>query len=106
MNSNDTAYAWKNKNTKEILQSKSCNCNFTGGLYETKKDAFEDFRSFIGQENLCESIQDNYTLVEITDLNKNPHDFSDCMNCVWGVMKLDKDNWYVCDNCGYSEFHN
>lgn len=100
-----TYYAWKHKHTNAILCS-DFHDNFDGGLYETKEKAFKDFRSLIGNQNICETLQDEYRLVRVEETQKEPSDFSDCINCSWGIMRLDRDNWYQCDECGYTEFHN
>lgn len=101
-----TYFAWMNKNTKELVEFNNKK------LYSSKRMAFKSFRKYIGKESICESIQDNYYLVttknnniiNVTDIN--PRDISDCINCPWGLMKLDRDNWYECDTCGNKEFHN
>lgn len=102
-----TYFAWKNKNTNKLFKK-----DLNKHQYNSKKEAFKSFREYIGQENICESIQDNYTLVQIKnneiihDTNIHPIDISDCPNCPWGLMKLDRDNWYTCDHCDTKEFYN
>jgi len=98
--------AWKHKSSNKILQSEFPKTDFNGGLYKTEMEAFEDFRSLIGESHICESLQDDYVLVQVTVTQEEPMSFSDCLNCPWGIMKLDRDNIYECDNCGYREYHN
>lgn len=98
-------FAWKHKHTNTILQM-----NFGGdyliSLFETEEKAFKAFIKYIGKQNICESIQDEYVLSTVMISDKKPMDISDCMNCPWGIMKYDRDNHYICDECGHIEFHN
>lgn len=83
--------------------------------FDSKREAFESMRNKIGQRNTDESVSEDYVLarLEISEngivgsidvLDTNPRDMSDCVNCSWGKLKRRKDNYFACDECGYTEY--
>lgn len=102
--SETTYFAWKHTETDAIFQSDFFDPDYRGGLFESKVKAFEAFREYIGQEHVCESIQDNFRLAEVRVEETEPMDVSDCSNCPWGLMKQDEEGWFECDACGNREY--
>lgn len=96
-----TYFAWKHTGMSAIFQSNFFDPDYRGGLFETEKDAFEAFREYVGQRHVCESVQDNFTLIEVEVTDANPINLSDCPNCSWGQMKRAEVGRIECDECSY-----